>query len=342
VRSGQKLIIFEGTLKMEAKDAYAVLSERFGRTDYVPFLYQEEDGKTYIRAIHRSVAGRAVGIARPLINLILLLATVVTTTAMGALFQGVDLIKEPLRIAEGFPYSLSLLAILGTHELGHYFMARYHGIQVTLPFFIPVPFALGTFGAFIQMRSFAKDKSALFDVGIAGPLAGLFVAIPALIFGIQRSQIIAGHVPSDGMAIPQSILLDLIEKVALGRITGENATIILHPIAFAGWLGLMITALNLIPIGQLDGGHISYALFGKRKSQIIAFVAFAALLLLGIFYWQPWLTWAIVIFFLSGFRHVPTLNDITSLDTKRLLLGGLAFLLLFLIMAPPLNLGIRN
>ena len=346
--SGRNVIIFEGTLKMESKAAYDRLSERFKSSEYVPFLYQEND-KVYLKALHRSLAGRGASRqTRPLINLLLFLATIITTTFMGAaLFQGIDVLREPLRITAGLPYSLTLLAILGAHELGHYFTARYYGIQVTLPFFIPVPFFLGTLGAFIQMRSLVKDKKALFDVGIAGPLAGLFIAIPALIIGIQNSKIITGPLSSGGgMTISQSILLNLIEQIALGRVTGEDATIILNPMAFAGWIGLIVTALNLIPIGQLDGGHISYSLFGGRRSQIIAFAAFAALIFRGIYsqiyqpneLQPPWFVWAIVIFFLVGFRRVPVLNDIPSLDTKRLLLGGLAFLLLFLIIAPPINL----
>src|SRR5262249_17528266 len=185
----------------------------------------------------------------------------------------------------GLPYSVTLLLILGAHELGHYFAARAHHMRVTLPYFIPVPFGLGTFGAFIQLKSPAENRRALFDVGVAGPLAGLVFAIPALGIGLQHSRVLAPGELADhlhgGMGVGSSLLMALTAKLALGDALAEGHRLLLHPLAFAGWLGLLVTALNLLPIGQLDGGHMADAMFGRVRSAAIGTAAMLALLLLG-------------------------------------------------------------
>lgn len=273
------------------------------------------------------------------VNLLLFALTVGTTTFAGAAHRGVDLLREPSRFSVGLPYAFGLLLILGFHEFGHYFMARRHGIRVTLPYFIPVPFALGTFGAFIKMRSPAQNRRALFDVAVAGPIAGLIIAIPALVIGLRSSAIItAPDVTADGMmhhgaSAGSSVLLAFLAKLSLGRELLEGHVLQLSPLAFAGWLGLLVTALNLLPIGQLDGGHIARAMFGQRTGETIGSVAMWTLLLLGLFVWPGLLTWAIIVFFIAG-GAAPPLNDVAPLEPSRRWLGYAAFAILALIITP--------
>lgn len=274
---------------------------------------------------------------RPALHWALFGLTFLTTTFAGAAHQGVNLLRQPEKFAVGLPYSLALLSILGLHELGHYFTARYHGIRVTPPFFIPAPFALGTFGAFIQMRSPARDRKGLFDMAIAGPLAGLVVAIPALYWGLQSSTVIPGGAKAAGAAGAgmwrASILVSGLIKAGLGDAVRDGDAIRLGPLAFAGWLGLLITALNLIPVGQLDGGHIARAMFGGRAADRIGRAAMLALFLLALTVWPGLMTWAIIVFFLAG-RGAPPLDDVTPLCRRRKMLGLFAFLLLVLILTP--------
>jgi membrane-associated protease RseP (regulator of RpoE activity) len=238
--------------------------------------------------------------------------------------------------------------------LGHYFAARLHGIHVTLPYFIPVPFALGTFGAFIQMKSPAENRRALFDVAVAGPLAGLVVAIPLLLIGLQSSAVVPGQVvggrlttpvePADpeatappvvvgGTSVGSSLLLSLLAQLAMPEALRYGCVLQFSPLAFAGWLGLFITGLNLMPIGQLDGGHTVRALFGHRVGRVISSVALWSLLLLGLFVWRGLLTWAILAFFIAG-NPTPPLNDLTPLNAGRRWLGYVTLGLLLMIVVP--------
>ena len=254
----------------------------------------------------------------------------------GAAHQGVNLLHEPSRFIVGLPYAFGLLAILGVHELGHYFMARHHGIKVTPPYFIPVPFALGTFGAFIQMRSPTEDRRSLFDVAVAGPLAGLVVAIPARLIGLHLSTVIPGN-PADemmaGTSVGSSVLFALLAKLLLGPALEYGRVLRLSPMAFAGWLGLFITELNLLPIGQLDGGHMATAMFGRRVGGTIGVVAMWTLLLLAIFVWPGLTMWAILVFFIAGTSAAP-LNDLTPLTLQQRWVGYATFAMLALILAP--------
>jgi membrane-associated protease RseP (regulator of RpoE activity) len=210
-------------------------------------------------------------------------------------------------------------------------------MRVTPPFFIPVPFALGTFGAFIQMRSPAENRRTLFDVAVAGPLAGLAVAIPALYFGLKSSEIVpAGSPAVDGMGgsfSQASILMSVLVNASLGDTVSAGDTLRLSPLAFAGWLGLLVTALNLIPVGQLDGGHIARALFGTRIGAVVSSVSLTALFLLALFVWPGLMMWAIIIFFIAG-RGMPPLNDVSPLPFGRKLLGIAAFVILAVILIP--------
>jgi len=331
-------VVFEGKLLDEPDAVHARLKERFKQFGREAILQEDDSGDPILVLVPAQPDVPGSTPRPPWINGGLFLLTLVTTTWAGAAHRGVDLLTEPGRFSEGLPYALALMLILTAHELGHYFAARYHGMKVTLPYFIPVPFALGTFGAFIQLKSPSENRRSLFDVGIAGPIAGLVIAIPALFIGLQTSTVIpfSGGTPivPDGMDAGSSVLMALLVKMTLGDAVLQGHQLVLSPLAFAGWLGLLVTALNLLPIGQLDGGHIAHALFGRKNSNTIGMVALFSLLLLGLFVWSGLLTWAIIVFFIAGTKSAPPLNDVSKLEGGRVVLGAVAFILLFLILIP--------
>jgi len=280
-------------------------------------------------------------LTHPGIALLLLLMTLITTTIAGIKFAGIDVksLENNFTLAlKGLPYALGLISILGIHELGHYLTARFYKIRATLPYFIPVPFFLGTFGAFIQMRSPTPNRKALFDISIAGPIAGFIVTLPLLLWGLAHSEVVSMRVEPDAinpkaLDPKYSLLLALLAKLALGSQLKLNSAIDLHPIAIAGFLGLIVTALNLIPVGQLDGGHIVHAMFGQRTAMIIGQISRFLLLLLSLIKGEFWI-WTIIVFFFIPLIDEPALNDVTGLDNRRDLLGLLTLGLLVLIVIP--------
>jgi len=250
---------------------------------------------------------------------VLFLATVVTTT-----------------LARGPLFSSTLLLILAVHEFGHYFAARRWNVRATLPYFIPLPppFIIGTAGAVIRIRSPIPNRKALFDIGVAGPLAGLVLAVPALILGLSLSSVepvegLSGLVLTEG----NSLLYLLLKRIVVGEIPPGH-DVMLHPIAFAGWIGLFVTALNLLPIGQLDGGHVIYALFGGWH-RVIARGAVLALIPLGLFTkWYGWLFVFLMLFLGLGTRHPPPYDPYTELDPERWTLGWIMILIFVLCFIP--------
>jgi len=237
---------------------------------------------------------------------------------------------------QGIWYSLSIVSILFAHEMGHYLMCRRYGIGATLPYFIPFPFPnlnpFGTLGAVIKMKGRIPDRRALFDVGIAGPLAGLAVTIPVLIIGLSKSSFIPlSTVPQGAMGLGDSLLFSQIARLVLGA-TPEGYDIMLHPMAFAGWAGLFVTALNLMPIGQLDGGHILYALFGHKSDTIYKFMMIAFIITCALWY-QGWLL-LILLLLWFGYRHPAPENDFVPIDTKRKILGYATFVIFVISFVP--------
>lgn len=234
---------------------------------------------------------------------------------------------RPWLLLDGLPYSLTLMTILLAHELGHYFACRYYGIDASLPYFLPAPTPIGTFGAFIRIRSPIYTRRALFDVGVAGPLAGFVLLIPAMAIGLAYSRVIPGIAERGDLIFGVPAIERLMEWLVFpGR---AAADISLHPVARAAWVGTLATALNLLPIGQLDGGHIVYS-FTATRHKLLSRLFVAVLVPLGIFYWRTWLVWAALLFFFA-LRH-PVIFDVTPLDRKRVGLGILAaviFLLTF-------------
>jgi membrane-associated protease RseP (regulator of RpoE activity) len=232
----------------------------------------------------------------------------------------------------GLWYSVTIMLILGAHEMGHYLACRYYRINATLPFFIPVPppVLTGTLGAFIRIRQPVRSKRVLFDIGIAGPLAGFVVAVPALLIGLSMSRVAALPGDFSGSSLGEPLLFKGAAWALWGTIP-EGYSLNLHPMGFAAWFGLLATALNLFPIGQLDGGHISYAVLGRRSSTVTLIAVGAAVVLT--FFSLSWLFWTgllLAMLFFVGPHHPPTLDERVPLDRARLVLALVALLVFVL------------
>lgn len=314
------------------------LEERFDRLrrelwtqGYIPLL-RREHGEEFIEVVRRPKTGRT----RIWINLLLLLGTVATTSFAGALiwltFRGsLTLTVGDFAYGELY-FGAPVMTILGLHELAHYLMARRRHLDASLPYFMPVPppFILGTLGAFVSIREPFPDKKALFDVGAAGPLAGFAVAVPIAIAGLYLS-VHAPVLPVTYCGVTVlgtsygSLLIGTPLFWTLFSLFLPVGMVNLHPLALAGWVGILVTAINLLPAGQLDGGHVFRALFGDR-TRFVSYAAVILLFALGLFY-IGWIFFAILILFL-GLRHPPPLNDISPIGTGRALVGGLVVAIL--------------
>jgi membrane-associated protease RseP (regulator of RpoE activity) len=235
----------------------------------------------------------------------------------------------------GFWYSGTALAILGCHELGHYFACRYYDVDASLPFFLPVPISIfGTLGAFIRIREPIPRKQMLFDIGIAGPIAGFLVAVPALFIGVALSRVV--QVPPNfvGLELGEPLLFKLATWLFFGT-TAKGYTLMVHPMAFAAWFGMLATALNLFPIGQLDGGHISYAVLGPRSTYVTYAMVGVALVLT--YFSNTWIVWTglmMVMLYMFGPRHPPVFDEDAPLDRARLLLALVALVMFVLCFTP--------
>jgi membrane-associated protease RseP (regulator of RpoE activity) len=241
------------------------------------------------------------------LHLSLFLVTFATVTINGALLEGVDLLQNPGGVLAGIPFAVALMSILTIHELGHYFTARYHRVPASLPYFFPAPpFFIGTFGAFIRMEAVPHSRAALFDVGAAGPWAGFVAAVVAVLIGLQQSHI--QPMPSDGLGLElgDSLLTKALVHWVHGEIP-DGYALYFSPVAFAGWVGFFVTVLNLLPIGQLDGGHVTYAFLGRRHA-LWARLAWVGVLACALFFWPGWYFWALFPVLL-GFDHPPTRTD---------------------------------
>ena len=239
----------------------------------------------------------------------------------------------------GLSYSITVLTILGVHELGHYWACRHYRVDASLPYFLPAPVLIGTLGAFIRMRQPIATKRMLFDIGVAGPLAGFAVAVPAVFVGVGLSEVAPAADPADAADGPSLTLgMPLLFQFAVRTIWGAvpaGYSFDLHPVGFAAWVGLLATALNLFPIGQLDGGHISYAIFGGR-STIVTVAAAAALFALA-FHSPSWIVWAVlmvVMLVAFGPRHPRTLDHDVPIDRTRLLVAACALVIFAVCFTP--------
>jgi len=290
-----------------------------------------------------------VPIRRLWLHILLLALTVLTTSIIGSRMQanfardlpafdlendlGVFLTfwRHPAALLSGLPFSLTLVTILLAHECGHYLACVYYGVDATLPFFIPAPTPIGTMGAFIRIRSAIYSKRILFDIGIAGPIAGFVFLLPALGVGLAFSKVLPGIEHQGSLTFGVPPILWLLEKVIFPGV--NPADVYLHPIARAGWVGVFATALNLLPVGQLDGGHVLYAVMGEKHRWISR--AFILLLIPGgLFFWSGWLMWAAVLFLFA--RRHPAIYDLSDIGRGRVRLAvvALAIFLLSFMLSP--------
>ena len=341
-------ILCRGKLRAVPEEAYQVIKNNVEKVfgDRFLLLFQESfQGQPFFALVanpwqQKTETIETEKITRPFLALGLLLLTLLTTTVIGAGLSGItsqQLENNSSLLLQGFPYSLGLIAILGLHEFSHYLTAVKYKIKTTLPYFIPIPFFLGTFGAFIQMRSPVPTRKALFDVAVAGPLGGIIIAIPLLFWGLSLSEIVPLTNQSSLLNFqalnPQfSLLLSIVAKLALGSNLIAGKAIHLHPLAVAGYVGIIVTALNLLPVGQLDGGHIVHAMYGQKTAIIIGQLTRLFMFILALV--QPeLLLWAIILL-LMPVSDQPALNDVTELDNKRDLLGLFSLALLLSILLP--------
>lgn len=244
---------------------------------------------------------------------------------------GPNVFRDPQILLLSLIYALVLIVILLGHELGHYLTCRRYGISATLPFFIPAPTLIGTMGAFIKIRSPIAGKRQLFDIGVAGPLMSFVLSLPALVVGAALSKVVPALPRESSILFGEPLLLKILGGLLIKN-AGPNQDIVLHPVAFAGWVGLLVTAMNLFPLGQLDGGHISYAILGPR-AKFVARVFLGVFIVMGVFFWAGWLIWALVILLL-GLKHPPTWDEASPIGTKRLIIGILVVVIFILSFIP--------
>lgn len=330
---------YRGRFLVDPADCFDELRAVFEAQGFTPTIRDEGNGRIAIVAIPQVFNPPASDWR---INLALFIATVLATLLTGSIYNA-ETQEQAFQLWRGWPFSLSIMLILGAHELGHYFAARHHKVAVTLPYFIPLPIIslFGTLGAFIRMKEPVKNKRALFDIGVAGPLAGLIFAVPILLYGLAISEV--GPISSTGILEGNSIFYYLSKFVILGQfLPSETSDVYLHQVAWAGWVGLLVTALNLMPLGQLDGGHIMFSLFGKRAGQLFIpiIVILVALTLVSylIYGTATWALWILLLFFF-GRTHAEPLDDITPLDPHRRWLG-IATMVIFVLIFMPVPLRI--
>jgi Zn-dependent protease len=319
------------------EEKFDSLRKTFSEKGYIPML-RHEKGEHIIYVIQKpKKKEKSIWI-----NISLLIAVIITTSLTGSLLyigsydiwniSNIFDIFIPENLLNGILlFALPLMSILFVHEMGHYYISKKHGVGASLPFFIPIPpiipnFNIGTFGALISSRDPMPNKKALFDIGIAGPLAGFFVALPITIIGIANSEVI----PTSGITTGEpvlgiSFLFMFISNAILNIPPGYAVNMSI--IAFAGWVGLLITSINLLPAGQLDGGHIFRAFLGEKQK-------YAGWIAVFIMVFTGWLFFAFIIIFMMGMTHPPPLNDATQLDIKRKALFFVALAILILCYIP--------
>ena len=267
----------------------------------------------------------------PFLQIVLFILTMLSTLFVGAMQTGADILKDPWKIYYGLPFALTLMIILLTHELSHYFASKKHGVNATLPYFIPAPTIIGTFGAFIKMKSPIVTRKALIDIGASGPIAGFIVSVIAVMIGLHLSKFVPVAETKGALTLGDSILFSFLAQTVLG-VTPADSDILLNPVAFAGWIGLFVTSMNLIPVGQLDGGHIAFAFLGEKQTRL-SFILVLVMSLLGVLLWEGWIIWAVLLLVL-GLRHPPVISWEVPLDKRRKVIGWLTFVIFILTFIP--------
>jgi len=299
---------FHVKLRQNSKTAFLRLIKSLDPLGFVPVL-RKRDGKTVLQVTQKP----PVRPSRPIINIVLFLATVGTVLIAGY-FQSQNVI-------ETVTFAAAIIAILGSHEMGHKIAADKHRVEATYPYFVPGPPPIGTFGAVIQQKSLPPNRDALFDIGSTGPVVGFLVAIAVTIIGLPLSSY--AWIPEGSPTLPAPLLFSLIALVfpPLGAIPLQTPqsvlVILLHPVAFAGWVGMIVTVLNLIPVGMFDGGHIARTFLDKRTRSVISYLAIITFLILGFLIWEAFIIWAIIAIFFSSMRHPGPLDDTSKVTTWR-------------------------
>jgi membrane-associated protease RseP (regulator of RpoE activity) len=339
-------ILLRGQLRIPSHQAYPLIADRLRNMDYTAQIGRAADhDQDELLAVPGVVTQEEPSRLR--VQALLFGATVLTTLYVGA---GMSEARPPddlwwplFNLWTGWPFALSLLSILLAHELGHYFVSRRHGMPATLPYFIPVPLpefmnVLGTMGAVIFMKGRTASRRVMLDIGAAGPLIGLLVAIPVVALGLTLSHIEPLPVGQAYTMEGNSLLYLLTKYAVFGRwLPSDGVDVFIHPVAFAGWAGLLVTSLNLMPAGQLDGGHVVYSLLGPRAHRL-TWPIIIALAAMGLLVWSGWFLWAGLIFFF-GRGHPGPLDSITELDTKRKL-TAVTVLVVFVLTFTPVPLTI--
>ncbi len=318
---------FRGQLRGDPESAYAYVAPRFREQGHTAMLQQADKGGVALIAMPGLTETTP---SRLWVALLLFALTIISTAFVGGFTE------VGYSLGQGLAFSAALLSILLAHEMGHYLVARRMGVAVSYPFFLPVPLPpLGTMGAFISIKEPPPNRKTILAIGIAGPLAGLVVAIPVLLLGLNLSEV-RPLVPLEGGFVEGNSLIYAAMKIAVfGRfLPSGGEDVFLHPVALAGWAGLLVTGLNLIPAGQLDGGHIFFALFGPRVAQYVTMVIAVALLGLG-FVWSGWFIWAVLVA-VFGLQRTPLLNEVAPLrgGWRLLAIGGLLLFVLAFIPVP--------
>jgi membrane-associated protease RseP (regulator of RpoE activity) len=328
-------VSIRGRLLLDASAAHEVVSGRLAPNGYTAFLGRSDGREVLTFTPQVQVEHRT----RPRLALALLVLTVLSTVFVGAMFATGDwagLLRAPL---SGVPFAAALMSILGVHEMSHYLTARHYGVHVSLPYFIPMPLSpFGTMGAFIAMRSLPRNRRQVLHIGMAGPLAGLVVSLVVVAYGLSISPVTR---MAPGVAVLRegnSLLYMLLKRLILGQwLPRAGLDVNLSAVAFAGWAGLLVTGLNLIPAAQLDGGHVAYALLGRRARTLTLAIGLA-LGLLG-FVWQGWWLWAVLILMLGARREV-VLDEITPLRPLERALAIAVIVLFVLLFVPvPMQIG---
>jgi membrane-associated protease RseP (regulator of RpoE activity) len=361
-------VVLRGWLRRPSVEVFSRWLADFNRRGYTPLLRPDplslrgDAGDGVVLEVMSGAVPRTP--SRAWINLVLFVLTVISTLFVGALYGDLDIdptlpvdqiiwqiLTTPALLLSGWPFAATLLGILTAHEFGHYFAARYHNVAVTLPYFIPMPLTFGTMGAFIRLKEPVPDRRKLFDIGVAGPLAGLVLAVPLLFLGLSTSPVMVPP-PMEGAVLEGNSLLYYYAKIwILGQPLPDPVSgldVMMNRVTFAAWIGLLVTALNLLPLGQLDGGHTVFALFGRR-ARLINWATMGGMLLLGIagleavqaefpalinIGWTGWFFWLVLINVLGGPFHPPALDDVTELDDKRRWVGYAVIVIFLLIFVP--------
>jgi membrane-associated protease RseP (regulator of RpoE activity) len=281
----------------------------------------------------------------PWVNIIMFALTCISTSVVGTFLMAgfrntlnetltqflLSILRSPSILVSGLPFSLAIMTILLAHEMGHYLTCRYYGISASLPYFIPAPTIVGTMGAFIRIKSSIHNRSALLEVGIAGPIAGFLLSVPALFIALAQSRFVVSDPATSGFGFGEPLIFKAVAGL-MGKIPPAGMDLYMHPIGLAAWFGFFATAINLLPVGQLDGGHISYALFGRFHKKISRGFVFC-LIPLGIFYWNGWLLWTTILLFI-GLNHPVTMDDSEPLSRRHFWLGWFALIMFILCFTP--------